>query len=707
MNKNINMLSSSILLAFMLIFFYMTGNAQTNLPVYEHLSIPKPAGLPHFGSSVFKIDPARLNLYPDGFLFGDRQVLDKLCPFLQREADGIRIWKEATAEAAIILNQWDFNKANFGFNRYVYSVFQLENLSLIYLFSGHKELGQFIRGHVLQITELPYEFWLHAELRGFEPSFPKGGLETAAICNALTMSISAARDLFSDAERTRIERTLKEKGLIPCVNWLTANEKSVNNWLAVVSSATYHTAKYFREKEKEDYALSRMLGYINNSFETDGSYGEGIMYFDYPVKSMLLALLAMRHEDRLKHIASSGLRYSASWRAYPLLLSTKGDNKSLSLHFGDNSYNNRIDASVGAILTHVYRNPVAPWLMNVSECTYSLKDMLLVFSESTVIPEVKSPGQAGLPLVKSFKGGDSYIRSSWENDGIVLSMWSGSGSLVDFAHQRPEYGSICMGAYGEYLIVSPGSASYRSDLRYQWDITTKAANTITIDDKNQIFPDRPVYGWNKTDVSGFWVTGNPKSEILQCRSGEIADLLVNEMALAYHVPMKNLRRSVLFVKDPGYFIIIDKIEAKEDAHKYSWRIHLNNRDGEGKIECKSPNHWFFSRPFANLDIYLFSEQEINIQEEKGYMHGPNRDYSPGGPNEGTLGSSTGLVAHNVQKVQSMMYYSVIFPTKKGTAAPKVSYKKNIISVGDDIVILKEGECTISQKEKTEKYNLWE
>jgi Heparinase II/III-like protein. len=702
-----------VILFFVLTLFYVSGNAQNlsgndhfaHFPVYQNMSIPKPEGLPDFTASDFKVDQSRLlRLFPDGFLYGDRQALEKLCSFLQNETDGISIWEKAATKTAEVLNIWDLDKRNF--DRYVYRIPQLEDLALFYLFSGHKELGQFIRGHVLQITELPFDFWMHAELHGYNPDFPIGHLETSALCSAITVSLAAAKDLFSEAERTGIESALKEKGLIPCANWFITTSNVNNNFVAVIGSAAYHTAKYLRDKEREDLAMNRLVSYVESSIESDGSYGEGVGYFDYPIRQMFFAFLAMEPEERSTNMANTGLKYSASWKAYPLLLTTKNDRK-LSLHYGDNGFYTTIDSNVAAILSGVYRDPTTLWLMKWFGRTFDLKGMLLLFSEKSPLPEMKDPGQLGLPLVKSFKAGDSYIRSTWEKDGIVLSMWSGDGSLIKFSHQRPELGSICMGAYGEYLIVSAGSASYRSDLHYQWDFTTKAANTITIDDKNQLFTDRVLEAWNKTDVSDFWVTGTPKAEILQCKSGEIADLLVNEMALAYHVPMKYVRRSVLFVKDPGYFIVIDKIEAKEDAHKFSWRVYLNNRDEKGELERKSPNRWFFSRPFADLDIHLFSDQEIVIREEKGYMHGHDRDYSPGGPNEGTLGSSKGLVAHNVQKTKSMVYYSVLFPTKKGTTAFKVGYNNNVITVGGDKITLKDGECTISQKKKTEKYKLWE
>src|SRR5690606_22410516 len=110
--------------------------------------------------------------------------------------------KEAE-NVSVVLNQWDFNRKGFGGNRYVYRVQQLERLSLIYLFTGQRELGQFIRGHLLQIAALPMDFWLHAELRGHDSKHPMGDIETSTLCSITSMTLSAATDLFSSAEREK------------------------------------------------------------------------------------------------------------------------------------------------------------------------------------------------------------------------------------------------------------------------------------------------------------------------------------------------------------------------------------------------------------------------------------------------------------------------------------------------------------------------
>lgn len=678
-----------------------------NYPVYGNMQTPVPACLPEFSKGNFKVDSTRLDLYPDGFLGGDRNTLNTLCRYLLNDAAGRTLWDQEASFAAKVLNQWNLDATSF--NRYTYSTYQLENLSLVYMLSGHEELGHFIKSHMLQIAELPYEFWLHAELRGYNPNNPKGGLETGSLCATVAIVMSATTDLFSDAEKNLINIALTEKGLNPCLVWLSVNQSAVHNWLAVIGTGVYAAAKYLNNTNAKNTALTRLVDYVNGSIETDGSYGEGIGYFDYAIKSLFPALFLMDSQERVNVFSNSNLIHSSLWRAFPYIYSSRSAAKSTILQYGDNGYGSPINSKVGVMLAYIYQNPVALWLLNKFVSTRDLREMIFIFSsssENTLTPQ--SPQQAGLPLMKAFKSGDSYIRSTWNENGIILGMWSGNGSLVNYGHQRPEMGSISLGAFGEHLIVSPGTASYRSTLRYLWDMTTKAANTIVIDDKNQLFPVRGINEWNAVDVSGYWVTGDPTAQIVRSESGLMADVLVNQMTASYHVPMQKVRRSVMYLKEQQYFVVIDKIQSQGTTHKYSWRVHLNNRDGSGSLTEPSPKHWLFIRPYAKMDIHLFSDRTLNTNINQGYMHGPNRDYDPGGPNEGALGSSIEIEAYNQQHAQTMTYYAVIIPTQPGTVAPTVSFTGgNILMVGNDTLTFTTGaECVIQRSGQTETYNLW-
>lgn len=680
---------------------------KSGFPVYDDQRIPRPVGLYQLSTEDFKIDKSKIEQCANKFLFSDQDALKKLGDFLEHDPSGRDMWKKKINEVVKILNQWDFDRSSgFAADRYVKCIGQLNDLSLVYMFTGQKELGLFIREHILQIAELPYEFWVHAELRGYNTEHPVGGLETAAICTAVTFSLSATKNVCSSSENYKIQEALYKKGLIPCLYWL--EEPRLSNWTAVISSGAYIAAKYLHDAAGMSKALSAMKYYVDNAIEKDGSYGEGMSYFEYPVKSLLPAILLLNHDEKLKVFSSSGLNLSSSWRVYPYLYASgSGDSINPTIvHYGDSYFRGPSGPTVNIILGLLYRDPIASWLLHRFKEPLGLWDKLLMYSFAERLPDKRSPEQTGLPLLKIFDCGDGFIRSTWKDNGIVFAIKSGDGARVKFAHQRPELNSINLGAYGEYLIVSSGSASYRSPLHYQWDLSSKAANTITIDDKNQLFPDTVNKLWNTTDISGFWEQGKPKATVIYSKAGRFADIIVNEASEAYHVPMKNVRRSVLFIRDPGYFVVIDKIEAVNSQHKYTWRLYLNNKDNSGEIKNITQNHWFFSRPLANLDIYLFSDQNLSTRIGQGYMHGPVRDYSPGGMNEGKPGSSIGLEAFNPKKKQSLIYYSVLIPSRKGNTVPSVDFKNNKIQIGNDILTFFKGECTIKKENQTEKYQLW-
>ena len=681
----------SICIYFMMV---MTLNAQnTQFPRFWDERLQRPAGLPMFQSEDFKVDLSRIDKYPKGFIYGSRESLIKLGNFLINDPAGKILWDSIANNTAHILNQWDFDRSGFtwgylwmfGDQRYVYRTPQLDNLSVMYIFTGNKVLGQFIRAHLLHMADLPMEFWLHSELRNYSKEKPLGTLETSLLCKSVAITLSAASEVLSAEEKTKIETALREEGLKSCLNWL--DKPGVNNFTGVISGGAYVAAKYLNDTEAMNKAQAVMTNYLKTSVETDGSYGEGMGYFDYPIRYLLPAVLIMNSEEREKVFSGSGLKNSASWKVYPYLYASgSGEDPETLVHFGDNSYTGPTTESVNLILGLIYKDPLATWLIKKFKGTYNFVEQLMLYSFDHGLPEPKSPEQAGLPLMKVFTSGDCFIRSTWKDNGIVLDMWSGDGSRIRWSHQRPELGSISMGAYGEYMVVSPGSASYRSALRGIYDQATRSANTIAIDDQNQV---------KKPAVIEF------------SKAGNMADVIVNELKQAYDVPMKNVRRSVIFVRDPGYFVMVDKIESEENAHKYSWRIHLNVKNGLGEFKTIDKNHWHLARTAANLDVYLFSDQKMETKQTKGYLHGPGRDYSPGGVFEGKLGSSVELEAFNTEKLKSMTYYSVLFPTKKGITAPAVKFSGDKITVGKDIISFSDGECSIHKTGKSEKFKLWE
>lgn len=690
------------------------GAGAEKFPIFDDQRIPRPEGLREISAAEFKIDLKRIEARQNGSVYGGKDALLRLGEYFLNDPNGRESWQGAVNNAVEVLNNWDFQRRGFGANRFIYALYSgLENLALVYMYSGHRELGMFLRAHLTQAADLPMEFWLHSELRGHDREKPLGQLETSTLGRAYAATLSMAGELLSATELDKARAALREKAYIPSLNWL--DNPRVNNFTAVIGTGAYVCARYFDDPAGMDKALDAIAFFLSGSIEDDGSYGEGGGYFSYPISTMLPGVVAMDKAAREKAFGKSGLRYSARWMAYPYLYARdrEGAMQPWVTHFGDNSFRMLPSPSVNTMIASLYGDGVAMWLMrkfNV-EWRNHWRLQLLAYADGKPMPKALSPAEAGLPLVKSFDSGECFIRSSWDDNGIVLALLSGgsgNGTRIKYSHRRPEINSICMGAYGEYLVVSSGSASYRSPLHYTWDRVTRAANTITIDDKNQLFPGvgrMNKWGLN-INLDDIWIRGNPKSTVVECRPGKIADLLVNEAAKAYHPKMKHARRSVVFVRDPGFFVIVDRMDSREGGHKYSWYMHFNNRDGKAALEPRNDGNWLLTRPQASLLIRVAADTAVTSEIGQGYMHGSGRDYSPGGEHEGKLGSSIELALHNQEKRPAATFMSILHPLKPGGGTPIVSGDISGMNVGQYSVILNKGTLKVSGDGVEESYKLW-
>src|SRR5690606_26275218 len=122
---------------------FATAQAQTQkFPIYQDLALAKPIGTQAFAETDFVVDKGRITHDITGSVVGDQQALGELADYLLSDPLGRAVWIERVRQTIKVLDKWDFDRK--GFDRYVYQINQLQELSLVYLFSGHKALGEFI-----------------------------------------------------------------------------------------------------------------------------------------------------------------------------------------------------------------------------------------------------------------------------------------------------------------------------------------------------------------------------------------------------------------------------------------------------------------------------------------------------------------------------------------------------------------------------------
>lgn len=655
-------------------------------PNYKDFSIPKPDRSTKITDNDLVLTDSFLDLYPEGDPIAGNKELHELYSFFRNDPDGQKEWKGMVSKTKRIISSWDISKSpGFGKNRYIYSLGSLRPLATVYMFTGNELISTFIRGHLAKIAALPLDFWVHAELRGLNPKKPAGALETAILNKSIGFALAAVKKDMDEDEIRTIETAWYEKGHKTAFNWL--DRFRPNNWTAVIGSGLLYSAKYFNDPESKQRGIDALKFYADNTIETDGSYSEGPGYFTYPVNNLFDAMLVMTPEEIEYTFGQSNLKGSAEWTVWQMAFNTDKDGKPgvLRLCYGDNVYvaNNLHGVDKPSFIgEYIYRDSYAAWLRQRYECRNSSETVILASKLGGERVETESPAQAGFSNIKAFESGDCYIRDGWEDNGIVLSLKSGDhGSRVNHAHSRPELNSILLAAFGEYIIVAPASASYRSRIHNEYDVCTRSANTITIDGKNQKHPHKPQFKEGRWDNRDVWVKGDAKAVVTRCESLEGGDaILRSEATDAYHIPMKEASRTVRFIADGGFFIMTDRMAPEDgDSHLYDYRLHIFNRDDATVISGKQ-NNLKVQRGEADLYIAMTSNAKMSLSKNDGYLHAPtSRDYDENGPGQGKPGSAIELDWQG-KKSGGLEVTCVLYPKHAGDKAPKIKLSKGKVTV---------------------------
>jgi hypothetical protein len=261
--------------------------------------------------------------------------------------------------------------------------------------------------------------------------------------------------------------------------------------------------------------------------------------------------------------------------------------------------------------------------------------------------------------VRAFANGKCYIRSGWAPGAQVMAMLSGGRTRVGFSHHRPYRNGVVLAAFGEYLLVNPGHSSYRGAMRREWDMLTRSGNTVTIDGKSQLFPAKSRQPQH--------VEGEPRALPLLITAGELVDVMASEAAGCYQPAMHSVRRTVIFVREAGYWLIWDRLRGN-DAHRYDSFWHVHNLDGNTELSAVAPNRWLLRRPLADMTIHCLSATPLAAQINPGIMH-RQYAYNPGGAGEGKPGSALELQVAPAEACADWDLITLLVPTPKDQPRP--------------------------------------
>ena len=355
---------------------------------------------------------------------------------------------------------------------------------------------------------------------------------------------------------------------------------------------------------------------------SDGSYPEGDSYVTAYSEIYLPALWAV---DRL---LTHNLIREERLKNYPLFYlynSPPGQVWNRLTNYGDyytSSRENDWFVRDLHLIGTVYRNPLANWLARqfyndrygeriklYSGNSLVAENLVLafIFSDPTLTPQ--SPSEINVDLSYHAQDWEGvFMRSNWEDGAVAAAIKAGPpgghtayniarsnqnlGVLIGRGQEPTEFdltadhmhadaNGIYLYSNGAFLL--PEMHGYLE--KTPWGRYTSSHNTILVSDdwgrmRGQIQGD--AIGGAKFDYKWaegseyFWDIETPDSEvgILEHASTQSYDYSLGQATSAYwpELGLKRFHRHVLFVRDPGYMLVVDDLDATSDK-TYDWMGH--------------------------------------------------------------------------------------------------------------------------------------
>lgn len=534
--------------------------------------------------------------------------------------------------------------------RYVYTLGgRLLNAALYYRLCGDPQAGAFLKAITLDTAQRPMSFWMHKALRKYKDDWPVGQLETAILARGMSVALVWGHDLYSESERQLITNALRDKGLYPMLRYLQTREHH-NNFLPAIASGAMCAAVALDDALAIEHSLA-LLNKWGALIEDDGSYGEQIDYFNYACVNFAKGQMVLGRD----HFLNVGkqlpqLAGALTWQLAHYSINEK--NKAVRLNFGDDDFDggppSRLTTQFLALVTG---NGLGTWMQEhlrgdkQEDDAYSLIAKLVLAGAD--MPDALPP--TSLPTTLGYDTGIGIIRSSWTMDrDTVLAIRSGGATRTRYSHDHPNRNAIAMMFHGEYQIVEPGRASYRSKIRQTYDLSTQHHNTVTLSGSNQ--------------------TRDRVAQLLSASEhGDALSVLVSEAAQSYKENPKHVRRSVYYLRQMDAFVIWDVVKVKTpQTIELNW--HFGNDELKSTFSPISDGHWQLIKPRTQLDSFVFADMPLSSQQNEGIMH-MNYSYFPGDPNEGQWGNAFELQLSSAKAETSASFVSVFVPQDRKGALP--------------------------------------
>mgnify|MGYP001590145683 CR=1 FL=1 len=399
----------------------------------------------------------------------------------------------------------------------------------------------------------------------------RAGLATGGALCELALTYDWLRDQWSRAERAEVRRAVLEKGLEPacddirkgarCAEWYTCNGMCVVNGPALMA------AILFEDEMDTSEAFERSLLQVRRAIAAhcpDGGYPEGLGYWNYGIRHLLLGVEALRRlkgidlyeEPFLRNTGDYALHFILPW---PAECTNTADSRGLT----------RLWPPVAALAAR-HRRPEWQWLarrlltrdwgMDGEALEYSL--FYLIYYD----PEVPSHPPAPSQTACLFSGLQQLsLRSDWTDDAIHVVWLNGPSNCH---HNHLHLNHVSVNAYGERLLIDMGQYDYAKDWEYRKQ--TAGHNSLLVDGEGQIITtDEAIFC--RRIRAGEWGTVFGEFRCLREEAG--ATIATGSVVNAYAGRLRRFDRTLAFV-ERRFLFLHDSIELeKEPPADLEWHFH--------------------------------------------------------------------------------------------------------------------------------------
>ena len=403
---------------------------------------------------------------------------------------------------------------------------------------------------------------------GFSDWHPYHFLDTAEMCTAFAYGYDWLYNWMNDSQRNLLRKAMIEKGLKQVMedyqlktdsktrSYTWYSDQPGDNWKLVSTGGTNMVALAIGDESdaKEiasdclTYGFKEAYSFVRRAYkELDGSYKEGLGYWDYATYYLGLNSSSLTSATGTDYGLADyiGVRKSIDF------VRGMSTNKPTAFSFGDDRADRDTRWAVFTWLGAYYKsNAISSIrLKKIASDSFNYLDVLWIDPNDKTDVEYDGPTDFG-----GIGYSDSSFRNNWKTSGTVAALHSG---LNDYKyHGHFDLGSFYVESNGTRFFTDLGNEDYNlENRRNAYRIRAEGHNTLVINPSSE--PDQP-------DKVECLITGY--------KSGKEAYALTDLTAAYKASGAKSVVRGLKMIKDKECVIVQDKISLNSAGEVY-WFAH--------------------------------------------------------------------------------------------------------------------------------------